>query len=1150
VKRFRLCLLLLTVLWVPMGTSAQVFVNENFNAGIPATWSIVNGGSNAATWTGTVGGYNGATLDGSEFAFVNSDGAGNLPPVLLDEQLRSPVVNTTGAVNLQLEYDHFFRGTGQTDSGYVEVYNGVAWVTLLRYGSNTGAFSNPAHVQLNVSAYANPNFQVRFRYNDNSLWAWYWAVDNVQVYAPTPDDASLNAVLSPLSDGRILTQSALGSAVPVSVTLRNTGSTSLGSVPLAYRVNGGPGIVRDTFPGPLATNQSTGFSFATPANLSASGGYAFEVWSDLPSDQNRSNDTLRFRVRQWENAPLRFPYCQNFELTADTGLQNNRIGLQGAPELDFTTSRPGEGRLRTFAGPGFAQSGFRALTLDRNPTGSPNAANAVVFTYNLSGLQANTDQVLFDLALMEHGDEVQPGDSIWIRGCDACTWLRIAAWNNLSLGNNGVYFQLAGFDLSAALAAAGQNYSSSFQIKVGQEDNFNATTPTGSDGLTLDDLCLRRIFQRNASPVALLNPRPGNCGDSSQIISVVVQNAGRDTLLGYPVSVLCSGAGSGLLSGIADTLLPGARDTLVLGTLNTFGGGTLQYSLWTALSADEYLADDTLIGSVDLLGLPAAPLLLGDTVCVGGPALLQVLNPQPEQVYYWYDQPFGGNLLDTGITFLTPPVSGPDNYYTEVRQLRHDRLGPASNAIGSGGAYAVFNSGLRIDAYRDFVLDSLSFYPGDTGLVSLVLRDSGGVKLDSLTWFVQPATPYALTRVAVGFQVPVGVAHQLTGEGSTLFALWRNSSGAQYPYVVDGTAAITSALNNLPGFFYFWYDLRISYPDCPGPRTAISVDTTSVPAQIAFQANTQGLDLQLINTTTGAFNYLWNFGDGTTSTAAAPAHSYVIGDTYRVCLIAYSPCGNDTSCQDILVECLPLQPGFTSSASGLTVSFTDTTAGAIGRFWYFGDGFAAVTPSNTVNHTYALDGVYNVCVRTTNVCGDTALACDSLSFCRVLSCNFSFAVAPDGLTYSFTPFSPTPNLVAYHWDFGDGATSTLPNPTHAYLASGPRLVRLTVTNLCGDTAFSTTSINVLVGTADGLTNRWQVSPNPSTGRFFLRWGAQAPLQAKVSIQDGHGRNLIYPVIDLGNQGFEIDLGAAPAGMYLLSVEADGLLRRFRLVVAR
>ena len=49
---------------------------------------------------------------------------------------------------------------------------------------------------------------------------------------------------------------------------------------------------------------------------------------------------------------------------------------------------------------------------------------------------------------------------------------------------------------------------------------------------------------------------------------------------------------------------------------------------------------------------------------------------------------------------------------------------------------------------------------------------------------------------------------------------------------------------------------------------------------------------------TNASTYLWNFGDGTTSTQAKPTHSYNSFDTYNVTLIAKDSAG----CSDTLTK--------------------------------------------------------------------------------------------------------------------------------------------------------------------------------------------------------------------------------------------------------
>lgn len=68
-----------------------------------------------------------------------------------------------------------------------------------------------------------------------------------------------------------------------------------------------------------------------------------------------------------------------------------------------------------------------------------------------------------------------------------------------------------------------------------------------------------------------------------------------------------------------------------------------------------------------------------------------------------------------------------------------------------------------------------------------------------------------------------------------------------------------------------------------------------------FSASTTNFNTTFTNASTDADSYLWNFGDGATSTQEDPAHTYAASGAYVVTLIAYSPCGNDTLTETINV---------------------------------------------------------------------------------------------------------------------------------------------------------------------------------------------------------------------------------------------------------
>lgn len=286
--------------------AAQPIATADFNAGLNAGWTIVNGGTTADTWYVTTGGsFAGNTLNGSNFAFVNSDAAGNSPTIILSEQLKSPVFNGNAYSQVFLEFDHYYRDYS-LDTGWVEVYNGSTWVPLANYSTNTGAWSAPAHATFNLTPYRNPNMQVRFRYEDNAIWAWYWAVDNVQLYAPAAFDATVTALNTPTGS------CGLSATETVSIEVRNDGSSTFSNLPVHYRVNGGP-VVTETISASIPPAGTLAYTFTTPVNMSAAGRYTFDAWATLPNDADHSGDSIMGVVRKNHIRVTSFPYHQDFE---------------------------------------------------------------------------------------------------------------------------------------------------------------------------------------------------------------------------------------------------------------------------------------------------------------------------------------------------------------------------------------------------------------------------------------------------------------------------------------------------------------------------------------------------------------------------------------------------------------------------------------------------------------------------------------------------------------------------------------------------------------------------------------------------------------------------------------------------------------------
>ncbi|MEQ3667801.1 MAG: choice-of-anchor L domain-containing protein, partial [Olleya sp.] len=190
---FILALLFLLTGWQ---ANSQTYLQENFNASIPATWTITDAG--AATGDSWISGIQGgfSSLDGTNAAIADSDANGN--GTLLLETLTSPVFDASAATALFLDFDQYYRNIG-ADNAIVEVFDGTAWVEVLNQTASIGGFNAPDQQHIDITAYANANMQVRFIYNDADSWAWYWLIDNVLIYnatCPNPSGLTLDAVTS------------------------------------------------------------------------------------------------------------------------------------------------------------------------------------------------------------------------------------------------------------------------------------------------------------------------------------------------------------------------------------------------------------------------------------------------------------------------------------------------------------------------------------------------------------------------------------------------------------------------------------------------------------------------------------------------------------------------------------------------------------------------------------------------------------------------------------------------------------------------------------------------------------------------------------------------------------------------------------------
>ncbi len=155
-----------------------------------------------------------------------------------------------------------------------------------------------------------------------------------------------------------------------------------------------------------------------------------------------------------------------------------------------------------------------------------------------------------------------------------------------------------------------------------------------------------------------------------------------------------------------------------------------------------------------------------------------------------------------------------------------------------------------------------------------------------------------------------------------------------------------------------------------GQRTVVfrgQID--EVQAEFSFQNSENNLSVQFLNESTGdPTEFLWNFGDGSTSTEEHPHHVFPAAGDYAVSLTASKVGSSDTVSKLVLAgEIVELQADFDfiNSEQNLSVKFINTSTGEPTSFlWDFGDG--STSSAENPDHIFPRAGDYVVTLTVSN----------------------------------------------------------------------------------------------------------------------------------------------------------------------------------------
>lgn len=160
------------------------YINEDFSGGIPDSWTIDSSSATNPWMSASSFNIEGNTIamDGKFALTHDSSGTQDIEEIMITSSFDASATDT-----LILEYDYLFGYAdflGGPFHGYVEIYNGNKWETLME---ETSIVTEVTHDSINISDYIHTNTKIRFRLvcSNGSSKDYGFAVDNIEVYAPT-----------------------------------------------------------------------------------------------------------------------------------------------------------------------------------------------------------------------------------------------------------------------------------------------------------------------------------------------------------------------------------------------------------------------------------------------------------------------------------------------------------------------------------------------------------------------------------------------------------------------------------------------------------------------------------------------------------------------------------------------------------------------------------------------------------------------------------------------------------------------------------------------------------------------------------------------------------------------------------------------------
>ncbi len=394
-----------------------------------------------------------------------------------------------------------------------------------------------------------------------------------------------DTLVAPLT-GRKFTSTQLSAAQHIVVRIKNLDDQPANSFSVSYSVNGSSWISENVNTA-IAAGATLIYSSNAVYDFSQPGQYTVQVAvKNNTPDPDTKNDTLKYVVRYFDNLPVNLatPFIEKFEQSGNNTYNNSFPGLTGIDRFDYNRN---SGLTRIlFPLNELSDTSGRSLKFDLPyPTGSNYSDNAIIGTYNLSSYDTATNDIGLNFT---YGAMPVPrcftcidNSQLFIRGNDTQPWIPVLFFTTVG-GNSFTNKKIEGIELTDILTAAGQNFSSSFQLKL---SHSSAGYRYLFDDITLydasNDIALASIDSINLK----------SCNLGIQPIRVTIRNVSKKAASNVQVHYKINNGATvteTISSVPANSSLPYTFST----TANLTTNGFYTIEAWVSLTNDPYAGNN------------------------------------------------------------------------------------------------------------------------------------------------------------------------------------------------------------------------------------------------------------------------------------------------------------------------------------------------------------------------------------------------------------------------------------------------------------------------------------------------------------------------------------------------------------------------------